>query len=128
MLATKEVQIAIYNVLTSYGLAVHSSLPINTKLPYVQFSSIQLIDAGNKTSERHTYYVSLSAWCIDSTAIDIHEIASKIINLKDEELDLGEEFSHDDTRVEVVTFSKEIINNEVVSRVFTELAIDVSKN
>jgi len=128
MLATLEVQKAIYEKLTSYGLAVYSTLPINTPLPYVQFTGIQIEDESNKSVKRQAYTISLAVWCIDTTSINIHEMTEKVLDILDEELDLGEKYSHDKTKIELVTIIQDELNTEIVNHAVVELYIEVSKN
>lgn len=127
MLATLEIKKAIYQKLTEYGLAVYSTLPINSKFPYVQFTNIQLTEHSNKTVKRQTYWVSLSAWCIDTTSINIDEMTETVLNIADEELNLGERFSHDNTKIVSVIFSQDEVNTEIVNRAIIDLEIDVSE-
>lgn len=127
MLATLEVKKAIYEKLTEYGLSVYSTLPINSKLPYVQFTNIQLTDQSNKSVKRHTYWVSLSVWCIDTTSIDIDTMTKQVLDIVDEELDLGEEFAHDNTKITSVIFSQDEMSTEIVNRAIVDLEITVSK-
>lgn len=98
MLATLEVQKAIYETLTSYGLAVYSTLPINTPLPYVQLTSVRVRDANAKLIKRQVYTVSLTAWCIDTTAINIHTMCDVVLKIVDDELNLGEAYAHESIR------------------------------
>ena len=128
MLATLEVQKAIYEKLTEYGLSVYSTLPVNSKLPYVQFSNIQLTDQSNKSVKRQTYWISLNAWCIDTTSINIHTMVKKVLNIVDEELNLGEEFAHDKSKIVSVIFSQDELNTEIVNRAIIDLEITVSEN
>lgn len=128
MLATLETQKAIYEKLTEYGLNVYSTLPINAKLPYVQFTNIQLTENSNKSVKRQTYWVSLSVWCIDTTSINIHEMTKKVLNIIDEELNLGEEFAHDNTKLTSVIFSQDELNTETVNRAIVDFEITVSEN
>lgn len=128
LLATLEVQKAIYDTLKSYGVAVYSTLPINTKLPYVQFTGISVLDKSNKSDKRQTYIVSLSAWCIDTTSMNIHTLTEIVLELEDEELDLGESYSHDITELEYLDMSQDELNTEVVNRAIIEFKITVSKN
>lgn len=128
MLATLEVQKAIYEKLMSYGLAVHSTLPINTKLPYVQFTNITIEDESNKSVERQAYTVSLAVWCVDTTSINIHTMTKQVLDILEEELDLGEEYSHDKTQLDLVTMLQDEINSEIVNHAVIHLIIEVSKN
>ena len=128
VLATLEVQKAIYETLTIFGLPTYSTLPVNTKLPYVQFTGIQIIDRGNKSHDRQTYIVSLSAWCKDDTSITIHEMVRDILEILDEELYLGEQFSHDCTKLEFLSITQDELNTEFINRAMIDLRIDVSEN
>lgn len=128
MLATLEVQKAIYETLTIFGLPVYATLPKNTKMPYVQFTGIEIYDAGNKISDRQSYLVSLSAWCQDTTAMNIHEMVEIILEMVDEEFDLGENFSHDDTKLVSIQLTQDELNTELIHRAIIELKIDVSEN
>lgn len=128
MLATLEVQKAIYETLTIFGLSVYSTLPVNTKMPYVQFAGIEIMDIGNKVTERQSYRVSLSAWCKDDSAVTIHEMVRDVLEIVEEDLDLGENFSHDNTRLELVQFTQDELNTELIHRAIIDLRIDVSEN
>lgn len=128
MLATLEVQKAIYEKLTSYGLAVHSTLPINTKLPYVQFTNITIEDESNKSNERQAYTISLNVWCVDTTSINIHSMTKQVLDVLEEELDLGEEYSHDKTDLALITMLQDEVNSEIINQAVVELVIEVSKN
>ena len=128
MLATLEVQKAIYETLTSYGLAVYSTLPINTPMPYVQFTNIEASDNSNKSIKRQTYIVSLSCWCVDTTSMNIHIMTEKVLNILDVELNLGENFSHDNTKLEFLRMTQDELNTEYINRSIIELEIEVSQN
>lgn len=128
MLATLEVQKAIYEKLTSYGLAVYDTLPINTPLPYVQMTGIRIRDVHTKSMRRQIYTVSLTAWCIDTTSINIHTMCNTVLQLADEELLLDGEYSHDSTRLEYINFIKEEYNTEILNQAILEFEIEVSKN
>lgn len=128
MLATLEVQKAIYEKLTSYGLAVHSTLPINTKLPYVQFTNITIEDESNKSIERQVYTISLAVWCIDTTSITIHSMTKQVLDILGEELDLGEEYSHDKTDLALITMLQDEVNAQIINHAVIELVVTVSKN
>ena len=128
MLATLEVQKAIYETLTVFGLPVYATLPVNTKMPYVQFTGIQVLDKGNKTYDRQAYIVSLSVWCKDDSAMTIHEMVRDVFEIVDMELDLGDNFSHDNTRLELCQFSQDELNTELIHRAIIDLRIEVSEN
>lgn len=128
MLATLEVQRAIYETLTSYGLSVYSTLPINTPMPYVQFTTIQVLDNSNKSIKRQSYHISLSAWCLDTTSMNIHQMVAKVLDLMDAELNLGEEFSHDNTELETVQISQDEVTTKIINRAIIDFRVDVSEN
>lgn len=128
MLATLEVQKAIYETLSIFGLPTYSTLPVNTKMPYVQFTGIHITDVGNKSNDRQSYIVSLSVWCKDDSSMTIHSMVRDVLEILDEELDLGENFSHDYTKLEAINMTQDELNTELIHRAMIDLRIDVSEN
>lgn len=128
MLATLQVQKAIYETLVWYGFEVHDTLPINTKLPYVQISNIQVYDKSDKTDKRQQYIVSLAVWCIDTESININMMLEKVLDLVDEELLLDDGYIHDKTTLDYLTIIKEDYHGETLNHGVVQLNIEVSDN
>lgn len=111
------------------GLEIHDSLPVNTKLPYVQIGTIETTSNRTKTHNGKTLLLTLHVWVRSTDSYDIHNMMEKLSEIEElDTLDVGEELSVDKIEIDFTHVLKEQVDNEIIYHGIMQIEFDISKN
>lgn len=125
MLATIDIQRAVYKYLTELGISVKDTVPANSKLPYVQIGEFQVTDNRTKTNLRHDYILTLNVWCIDTSGYEFHNLMKQVVSIVESDITL-DEYNLDQMDLDFLNTLKESHEHDFINHGIIQIRFTVS--